>query len=146
MAILSSSALCAQSDEKILRAIGMVESRMVRSAVGDGGKALGAYQMHRAAWIDANEQLKKEGKPTHARERWNDRRVQDIVAGAYLRVIRKRLARAGVTNPSPAHLAACWNLGFSKANGMGFKRTPYTLLVETYLEESSIIGFPNRVK
>ena len=38
--------------ERLLDAIARVESRSDRSAVGDGGRALGAYQIHHRYWQD----------------------------------------------------------------------------------------------
>jgi hypothetical protein len=37
----------------ILRAIAQVESNHDDSAIGDGGKAIGRYQIHKVYWIDA---------------------------------------------------------------------------------------------
>ena len=39
----------------ILRAIAQVESNHKDSAIGDGGKAIGRYQIHKVYWIDAIE-------------------------------------------------------------------------------------------
>lgn len=39
----------------ILRAIAQVESNHNDNAIGDGGKAIGRYQIHRVYWIDAVE-------------------------------------------------------------------------------------------
>lgn len=100
-----------KEDEVIMFHIGMLESRMCRSAIGDGGLALGAYQMHEAAWADANKQLSKEGKRPMPRSRWRESAVQDSVALAYLRVIRSRLASAGYAEPEYLLLRRCWNRG-----------------------------------
>jgi hypothetical protein len=123
------------TDAQILKAIGMVESRMNRGAIGDAGLALGAYQMHLAAWIDANAQLAKEGRRAHSRSSWRVARVQDEVALAYLRVIRGRFHRAGLGEPTPAMLAACWNRGFSGAMKSRSSANRYASLVETELQK-----------
>jgi hypothetical protein len=39
--------------ERLLDAIARIESRYDPNAVGDGGRALGAYQIHRVYWKDA---------------------------------------------------------------------------------------------
>lgn len=38
--------------ERLLDAIAQVESRSNRNAVGDGGRAIGVYQIHRRYWQD----------------------------------------------------------------------------------------------
>ncbi len=38
--------------ERLLDAIAQVESRSDRNAVGDGGRAIGVYQIHRCYWQD----------------------------------------------------------------------------------------------
>lgn len=110
----------AQSDLKVLQAIGAVEGSD-RLARGDGGKALGLYQMHPEAWADGNAQLSREGRPTYARSAWRSPTAQDMVASAYLRALRSRLLSRGIPSPSPECLALCWNLGFAGAESIGFR-------------------------
>jgi hypothetical protein len=43
--------------ERLLDAIARLESRCDPHAVGDGGRALGAYQVHRGYWEDGTELL-----------------------------------------------------------------------------------------
>jgi len=99
----------------VLREIGVKESNMRRHAIGDGGRALGAYQMHVEAWMDANVQLMREGTSTCDRASWRDADVQDKMALAYLRVIRIRLSKRGYENPSTWMLMRCWNYGVEGA-------------------------------
>ena len=110
----------AQSDARILYAIGQVEGGQ-RLQRGDGGEALGLYQMHPAAWADGNAQLLREGRPTYPRSDWRSPVAQDMVALAYLRAIRGRLIARGIPNPSPECLALCWNLGFAGAEAIRFR-------------------------
>lgn len=110
----------AQTDSRLLYAIGQVEGGE-RLQTGDGGRALGLYQMHPEAWADGNAQLAREGRPTFARSAWRSPVVQDMVALAYLRALRSRLQRRGIANPSPECLALCWNLGFTGAANIGFR-------------------------
>lgn len=113
------------SDEMLLMAIGIVESRLDHFAVGDGGRALGAYQMHPEAWQDANALLKSQGRRTYKRNAWRDSAVQKHMASAYLEVIRTRLRGAGYPYPTDAQLAACWNLGPGGAIRNGLPLTDY---------------------
>ena len=110
----------AQSDARILYAIGQVEGGE-RAQRGDGGRALGLYQMHPEAWADGNAQLAREGQPTYARHLWRSPLAQDMVALAYLRALRGRLMGRGIPYPSPECLALCWNLGFTGAQSIGFR-------------------------
>ena len=43
--------------EQLLDAIARIESRCNPNAIGDGGRALGAYQIHRVYWEDGTELL-----------------------------------------------------------------------------------------
>jgi len=60
--------------ERLLDAIARIESHYDPSAVGDGGRALGAYQIHRVYWQDATGRFgvdwpsRNETDPTTARQ------------------------------------------------------------------------------
>lgn len=117
----------AKSDARILEAIGSVESGMDRLAIN--GSARGAYQVRPCAWTDACAQLEAEGRPAYSLRRWRDPFVQDMIASAYLRVIRRHLRAAGISDPSPAVLALCWNLGPSGAAARGYRPNDYAVRV-----------------
>ena len=113
----------AQSDSRLLVALADVETgshHNPRLAVGDAGSALGRYQLHRSAWSEGNDQLAREGRPTYARSQWRDATAQDMVAAAFLRVIRGRLTAQGIPNPSPAQIALVWTMGFAGAKAVRF--------------------------
>lgn len=83
--------------DELLAAIRQVESGGDDGAVGDGGRAQGAYQIHQAYYIDAAEQLRREG--------------QDLPAGGYLVHVRheptaRRLVLAYWRRYASASLAA----------------------------------------
>lgn len=117
----------AQHDLRLLQAIGTVESGMDRRAVN--GSARGAYQVRPAAWTDACAQLKAEGRPAYPLTRWRDAVAQDMIAAAYLRVIRRHLRAAGLSDPSPEVLALCWNLGPTGAADRGYRPNDYAVRV-----------------
>ena len=110
-------------DVAILASIGAVETGMDYTAIGDNGKARGAYQMHRSAWVDGCTQLMREGKPAYSYDDWKYATIQDTVALALLRSIRGRLASKGIKNPTPEQIALCWNMGFSAASRINFDHT-----------------------
>ena len=122
-AVLLTGYLHASEDARILNAIGAVETGNDPSQIGDGGRAMGQYQMRWQAWRDANLQLTREGEQTYPFTEWHRPMVQDIIALAYLRVIRSRLRVAGYPKPSVAQIALCWNMGFSAAHRIDFN--PY---------------------
>jgi hypothetical protein len=107
-------------DVAILPAIGQVETGGDYTAIGDKGKAVGAYQLHRSAWVDGCTQLMREGKPAYSYDQWKNAEIQDTVALALLRSLRGRLASKGIKDPTPEQLALCWNMGFSAASRIGF--------------------------
>lgn len=133
--MLACASALGYTDAQILKAIGIVESRMNRGAIGDAGLALGAYQMHLAAWTDANAQLIREGRRAYSRSFWRSAKAQDEVALAYIRVIRNRFRQAGLREPTPAMIAACWNRGFSGAMKSRSSANRYASLVETELQK-----------
>ena len=141
--VLLTGYVYAQEDVKILNAIGMVESGNNPRAVGDHGKAYGAYQMHYIAWVDANMQLMREGKDTYSFSEWRKPMVQDIVGLAYIRSIRSKLKSAGISNPTCNQIALCWNLGFTKAHRINFNSL---LTTSDYAERVQNIYNQNKTK
>jgi hypothetical protein len=107
-------------DVAIASAIAQVETGEDYNAIGDNGKARGAYQLHRSAWIDGCTQLMREGKPAYSYDQWKDAKTQDTVALALLRSLRGRLISKGIKDPTPEQLALCWNMGFTAASRIGF--------------------------
>jgi hypothetical protein len=92
--------------------VGDVESGMNYYAIGDGGSAVGAWQMHPGAWIDGNRQLKKEGQKMYPRGDYMNPKAARAVASAYLRLCGARLREAGISNPSPQQYYLCFSMGF----------------------------------
>lgn len=104
----------------LVEAVGQVESGMDHYAVGDGGAAVGAWQMHPLAWIDGNRQLKKEGQKMHPRGDYMNPKASRAVASAYLRLCGARLREAKITNPSPQQYYLCFAMGFQAFKDAGF--------------------------
>ena len=57
VAVTSAAAVNPNDVERLLDAIARIESHCDPNAVGDGGRALGAYQIHRAYWEEGTELL-----------------------------------------------------------------------------------------
>lgn len=107
---------CAHAQDKtwnrILDGIALVESGNNHRAIGDGGKARGAFQFHRAAWAEST-RLPYSAASTDAAR---------AVAYCYLTNLHSRLVTATGTNPTVEQLYAAWNLGFA-----GFRRRDFLL-------------------
>jgi len=134
----------AQSDSRLLVALAAVETGShpnPRLAVGDGGSALGRYQVHRAAWSEGNDQLAREGRRTYPRQGWRDATAQDMVAAAFLRVIRGRLTAQGIPNPSPAQVALVWTMGYAGAKAVDFNPSRAPAPKRSYAERvAALVG------
>ena len=119
--LLSATYAHAFDDVAIASAISQVETNDNYWAIGDSGKARGAYQFHRSAWIDGCTQLLREGKLAYSWDKeWKCPEAQDAVALALLRSLREQLSSKGITNATPEQLALCWNMGFTAASRIGF--------------------------
>jgi len=128
--LLASFLEASDDSARILRAIALVESGADLRAVGDGGLALGAWQIHAQAWEDANAFREAMGLPKLSRSRWREAGVQEGVAKALFSVLAARLQRVGVRSPTPGQIALCWNCGFAGAQARGFRLNPYARRVE----------------
>jgi hypothetical protein len=81
-------------------AVGVAESNSNTQAVGDSGKARGAYQMWRVAWEQASLVLRKDGSKTYPWAYAHDAYVSRQYAITYLRwcgsVLEARMGRKPV--------------------------------------------------
>lgn len=107
------------SDWKFLQAVALVESGVHYNTIGDGGKALGAWQMHVGAWVDGNAWLKAHGRKTWNRSSWLNKKAQQDVAYGFLQITKERLEKANVeVNPENVYLV--WSMGFSAFAKVGY--------------------------
>jgi hypothetical protein len=83
------------ADWKFLKAVALVESGDRYNTIGDGGRALGKYQMHIGSWVDGNGWLKAHGRKTWTRSSWLNPKAQDQVAYGFLQVTKERLVNGG---------------------------------------------------
>lgn len=98
--------------DRLIDAVAHVESGHDHEAVGDGGRARTAWQLHRAAWKDASAYLKKNGHTATS----YDAGVTDPAqarkhAAAYLGLTNARLKKRLGREPSVGELYAAHNLG-----------------------------------
>jgi hypothetical protein len=86
--------------DRLLDAIAQVESRHDPTAVGDGGRAVGVYQIHPAYWADGTRILGVDWKYEEARDPQKARRVVRAYLCHYGRG-KTLLDRARIHNGGP---------------------------------------------
>ena len=107
-------------NHRIADAISQIESGNNQRATGDRRKAIGAYQMHYAAWCDANRFLKSKGLLRHS---WSSRlnpEVQDLMALAYIQWIKDTFYCNYNRQPTASEVYFAYSMGFSKSKYIGF--------------------------
>ena len=112
---------------KLIHAVAMVESNNNHRAVGDQGKANGAFQMWKPAWQDCSKWLKRNGFKTTTYEKGvNDPTISHQYCKVYLSILNSQLRRSIGREPSAAELYAAYNLGFTgfKRRGFDISKTP----------------------
>ena len=107
--------------DDLLDKFAMIESNYNHTAVGDGGKALGAWQMHKAAVYESlNTLYRKTGNNfSDCGITWNKETLFDplksrMIAKAYMLILEDQMHRLNI-KPTPISLYMAWNLGFSGA-------------------------------
>lgn len=101
-------------------AVAQIESGGNFEAQGDRGKAVGAWQMHIAAWITANQWRKAHNLPTIKRTEWKNKENQRAMAGAYLYWCKDRLIEGGIKNPSYVQIYIAFAWGYSNFKDVEF--------------------------
>lgn len=104
-------------------AVSQIESGGNYEAIGDGGKSVGAWQMHIAAWITANQWRKAHNLPTIKRTEWRNKENQRAMAGAYLYWCKNQLIKGGVKNPTYIEIYIAYGWGYSNFKDVGFDLT-----------------------
>lgn len=104
----------------------MIESNYNHTAVGDGGKALGAWQMHKSAVCESvNTLYRKTGNNlAEIGITWNKETMfcptkSRMIAKAYMLILEEQMIKCGQT-PTPISLYMAWNMGFSGARQYRF--------------------------
>ena len=126
----------------LIHAVGMVESNNNHRAVGDQGKANGAFQMWKPAWTDCSRWLKKNGfKPTSYEKGVNDPNISHQYCKIYLSLLNSQLRRSLGREPSAAEVYAAFNLGHA-----GFKRRGFQLDKTPEITQNAIIKLMKHMK
>lgn len=98
--------------DRLATAIATVESGVDDRAVGDGGKALGRYQIHKAAVTDFNRANKASFKHTDMRDPVKARQVLDWYLGHYGKG-KSDIAKARIHNGGPTGDRKTATLGYA---------------------------------
>lgn len=104
---------------EMLKAVAMVESSNNPNAVGDSGKALGMYQLHKPAWEQVSQQRENAGLKTWSWSYALDKDISAIYASAYMNWLSDGLKKRIGRNPEHWEVYAAYNRGlggFAKAN------------------------------
>lgn len=108
--------------KEVVRAIGIVESRMLHSSIGDGGASRGAWQICRAAWADVSKVRRSQKRSVSP---WKEGAHNPSVAFAYakdlLLILNRRLSHDLGRPPTVKELYAAYNLGLKGFEARGFR-------------------------
>lgn len=105
---------------RLVEAVAQVESGVRHGAVGDHGRARGAWQIHRAAWEDVSRVRAAAGLRTYRYGAAHDPATARAYASDFLGLLRARFITRTGRRPGIAELYCAYNLGLD-----GFARSGY---------------------
>lgn len=115
--------------------VAMIESNYNYDAVGDKGKALGAWQMHEPAWREACQRLARldlagftawDDFANNHKKFAKDPSVSRLVAKMYLQILETQMLKAKI-KVTPIALYMAYNMGFHGAYNKNFDHKSYWL-------------------
>jgi hypothetical protein len=114
--------------DAFVEAVAQIESGGGRQTIGDGGKAIGWWQMHEPAWQDASDFRARKGLPTWSYENTHDPEVARLYARDYLTILESQLRNAFGENVTVEMIYAAYNIGFGRFQSRDFliEKTPAT--------------------
>ena len=121
--------------EDYLDKVAMIESNYNYDAVGDKGKALGAWQMHEAAWRESCQRLvRMDGAGFTAWDDFTnnhkkfakDPDVSRLVAKMYLQILETQMLKSKI-KVTPIALYMAYNMGFHGAWQKNFNHQSFWL-------------------
>lgn len=108
--------------EKFLDSVAMIESSRNHLAVGDGGRARGEFQFHKAAWEQVSSARKLVSKPTYPyHTHAHDKVVAREYAREYLTWISSSLERRLGRKAEGWEVYAAYNRGVAGFARLGYK-------------------------
>jgi hypothetical protein len=135
--LLSSASVEAKSiiTDDYLDRVAMVESNYNYDAVGDKGKALGAWQMHEASWRESCQRLARmdgagftawDDFTNNHKKFAKDPSVSRLVAKMYLMILETQMNKSKI-KVTPISLYMAYNMGFQGAYNKDFNYQSYWL-------------------
>jgi hypothetical protein len=115
--------------------VAMVESNYNYDAVGDKGKALGAWQMHEASWRESCQRLARmdgagftawDDFTNNHKKFAKDPSVSRLVAKMYLMILETQMNKSKI-KVTPISLYMAYNMGFQGAYNKDFNYQSYWL-------------------
>ena len=106
--------------QTLLDRIEQIESRGNQFAIGDRGRARGAWQFHRAAWTQISESRRKRGLPAWSYQHATNRAVARIYAAEHIEQLTTYLAKRLGRPPTRGETYAAYNCGASRFARLGF--------------------------
>ncbi len=111
--------------------VAQVESNYDHTAVGDHGRAVGAWQMWEVSWRDTNNYLERKGIPSISWSRRHEPVIQRRMAIHFLMLQEQRLQNnAGIARPTEEQLYLAFSMGYQGFARCGFdpKKVPQVKL------------------
>jgi hypothetical protein len=111
--------------------VAMVESNYNYDAIGDKGKAFGAWQMHEASWRESCQYLDRNNYAcVYSWEEVSDNHkifakdpdISRLVSRTYLQILEKQMLKAKI-KVTPIGLYMAYNMGFCGAYNNNFSHT-----------------------
>lgn len=110
-----------QVSTRLIEAVCLVESNGRTTAIGDGGKASGAFQFWSATWSHTTQIRQRDGLPTISyKEGSKDIKWSRLYAASYLKWIEKYIRDRGVKYPTVGQIYMGYNWGVGNARKVKF--------------------------
>lgn len=114
--------------DQFLERVAYVESNNRSSAVGDNGKARGAFQFWSIGWEHTSQLRKAKGLPVYSYYAASDAAKATEYARTYLQYLEASLKKSLGREPTAGEVYAAWNCGLGRFRQLGFdlSRVPTT--------------------
>lgn len=117
--------------DDLLDKVAIIESNYNYDAVGDKGKAIGAWQMHEASWRESCQYLDRqnyacvfswEEVSDNHKKFAKDPDISRLISRTYLQILEKQMLKAKI-KVTPIGLYMAYNMGFRGAYNKNFSHT-----------------------
>jgi hypothetical protein len=107
-------------DGQFLDKLASIESSGNPKAIGDGGRAIGMFQFHKAAWQDTSRLRRMAGKAVYPYQDAVDASKAREYAKTFCDSLEARLEKRLGRPPTDGEVYGAWNLGFTGFARRGF--------------------------